>query len=48
MAFCIVVNAAPIFELDFASRGDLSRGAQFLLHGALDMVDMTMWSNNST
>lgn len=51
-AFIIVGNSgAPLYELlDLAGtrREDVARSAQFLLHAALDCVDLAMWSSSAT
>lgn len=45
----ILSNTQPVYELEFPSkREDMTRSAQFLLHGALDMVDLAMWSTPSS
>lgn len=47
MAFIMIGHSGtPIYELlDFAcnKREDLARQSQFLLHSALDSVDLAMW-----
>ncbi len=49
MAFMIVGATAPLYELDLlARREELVRGATYLLHAALDMVDMAMWASSAT
>ena len=51
MAFMIVhQQSQPIYELDLSravpGRGeDAARGAQFLLHSALDNVDSALWTS---
>ena len=51
MAFMIVGDRTPLYELlDLAStkREDVARNAQFLLHAALDCVDLAMWASSAT
>jgi trafficking protein particle complex subunit 2 len=42
--FAIVGRKDPIFELDLSvpRREDLARAAQFIIHGALDMIDLQL------
>ena len=51
-AFIIVGSTgAPLYELlDLAGtrREDVARSAQFLLHAALDCVDLAMWASSAT
>ena len=46
MAFMIVGKDRPVYELMMAGgREDLARQAQFILHSALDMVELNVYSN---
>lgn len=47
--FCIVGGTSSVlYELDFLSKPDLARASTFVLHAALDMVDLAVWSTPST
>lgn len=49
MAFLIVGKASPVYEFMMCGpREDLARQALFILHSALDMVELTVWANPST
>ncbi len=51
MAFIIVGASAPIYELlDLGGtrREDVSRNALFILHAALDCVDLAQWASSAT
>lgn len=48
LTFLIVGREEPIFELDVSGRRDDSaKPSHFVLHAALDMVDLAMWSPSS-
>jgi len=48
-AFIIVGKTSPVYELMMCGgREDLARQAHFLLHSALDMVELTVWANPAT
>lgn len=49
MAFMIVGKDRPVYELIMSgSREDLARQAQFILHSALDMVELSVYANPAT
>ena len=49
MAFIIVGKESPVYELSFVgAREDLARQALYVLHSALDMVELTVWANPAT
>lgn len=41
-------NQGVLYELDFLSKPDHARAASFLLHAALDMVDLAVWTTTTT
>ena len=41
-------TSGVLYELDFVAKPDLARAATFVLHAALDMVDLAVWSSSST
>ena len=41
-------NQGVLYELDFLAKPDHARAASFLLHSALDMVDLTVWTTSTT
>lgn len=49
MTFLIVGKTSPVYEFMMCGpREDLARQALFILHSALDMVELTVWANPST
>ena len=51
MAFIIIGESSPIYELlDLGGtrREDVSRNALFILHAALDCVDLAQWASGAT
>jgi len=51
MAFIIVGESSPIYELlDLSGtrREDAARNSQFILHAALDCVDLAQWAGSAT
>jgi len=47
--FAIVGSAQGVlYELDFHAKADHARAASFLLHAALDMVDLQVWTSSAT
>ena len=49
LCFLIVGREEPLFELDISGRrDDAAKPSHFVLHAALDMVDLAMWSTPGT
>jgi hypothetical protein len=49
MAFMIVGKDRPVYELLMSGgREDVARQAQFILHSALDMVELNVYANPAT
>jgi len=46
----IVGRSDPLYEVDLGSNGkdELAYLHQFILHSSLDLVENSMWTNNST
>ena len=49
VVFMIVGKNEPLYEADIGAASDeLSYLHQFILHSSLDLINTTMWTNNST
>lgn len=48
MAFIIVGRDRPVYELHWTSREDIARQSQYVLHSALDMLELTVYANPAT
>jgi|APLak6261665176_1056049.scaffolds.fasta_scaffold09105_3 hypothetical protein len=49
ISFMIVGRDEPLYELDMSGRrDDMAKTSHFVIHAALDMVDIAVWSNPNT